>query len=458
MSDSTDGISNPNVKLAKIRERLSYRLRWIKERSAILLPKMRTIAVTFGAWAWDCLKRRQFWFGVASLAVFVYVADFVYDIFVDDSYLVLNEDDIGIAWVNGVARLGIRPVYPPQEDLRVGDIFAIVSETSDNVPVLSKAVRLETLDLRSEIAKGDRFRPTFPDTPTNKETKDHAFRTIARKELGPIIRQPTNRNSSQAKERSTEEEKEDKAQEEKKRAEEHIQTSITAFPGFSIQHVRRSSGSWGLGSMLFGGDRKAGEVEHVRIKEVETYGAPAWETLGRLYQWCRAEGQDFCADDFLARKFLSHALPLRANVLEVKNCKYTSRVELIMISRVFMTREIDSQRWLMGSRGAQLDLKAKPTASPSAAKAATSTSPHDTTDSAPSPEGSEVGTGGISSFSSDKTQMGLQGIFQKPLIFGYRSVSIALDRSPPKPPEVEKPCPAEAKAASATATASGSKP
>ncbi len=455
MTEGADGVLAPDGTVPTAREGLVLRLRKATARSAALLPLLRKAATKSAAWAWSCVKRGPFWLGVVSLAAFLYVADYVYDILVDDSYAVLKEDDIGLAWTNGIARLGIRPIYPPQEDLRVGDIWVIISGTSDNVPVLSKAVRLETLDLRSEIFNGDRFRPIFSDTV--KKDKDNEFRTLSRREVGPIVRQPANQKPSEDKAKNVEEEKQEKAKDEKAKAEQFIATSITAFPGFSINHVKRSSASWGIANMLFGGDRKAGEVEQVMVNEVETYGAPAWEALKRLTGWCFGDGKDICADDKIARQFLSLALPSQANVLEVKDCKYTSRIELIMISRVFMTREIDSQRWLVGSRGARLDLSAKPASKLPPATGTADPSPT-ATGSVPPLEDTDAASGRLSTFSSDKTQMGLKGVFQRPLVFGFRSVSIALDQRPPEPPDVEKPCPAPAKATLPNATSTGGKP
>jgi hypothetical protein len=446
VSEGTGGTAVPEATGPAARDDWMRRLRAAVAGALALGPPLKAAAGSAAAWAWRSVKRLPFWFGVVSFAVFLAVADYVHDIVADGSYLVIKEDDIGIAWANGIARLGIRPVYPPQEDLRVGDIWVIVSNESDSVPVLGKAVRLDTLDLRSEIAKGDRFRPIFPDTPRkpkekDKPPKEEEYRFVARTEVGPIARQALERPDDKPK--TAEDEKAAPANRERVRTEELIATSITAFPAFSIQHVRRSSASWGLGGVLFGGDRKAGEVEQVKVADVETYGAPAWDALQRLVDWCLKAKPELCADDRIARGFLAQALPPQANVREVKDCKYTSRVDLIMISRVFLTREIDSQRWLVDARGARLDLNAAPAAKPAPGTApanpATATTTTTTVTVAPADD-SATASGRLSTFASDKTQMGLKGVFQRPLAFGFRAVSFGLDQRPPEPPDVDKPC------------------
>src|SRR3954463_16334003 len=69
------------------------------------------------------------------------------------------------AWNETIVRLGIDPVYPPEEDLVVGDLLAKVvsdepdpNETRDNKvdassPILRRAVKIAHVDLREELSK-----------------------------------------------------------------------------------------------------------------------------------------------------------------------------------------------------------------------------------------------------------------------------------------------------------------
>ena len=56
-------------------------------------------------------------------------------------------DDIATSWNKGIARLGLLPVFPPSEDLHVGDIWAVVVEDAadPSAPLLGKAVRVDRI-------------------------------------------------------------------------------------------------------------------------------------------------------------------------------------------------------------------------------------------------------------------------------------------------------------------------
>jgi hypothetical protein len=79
-----------------------------------------------------------------------------------------------VEWNNTIARLGIDPVYPPEEDLAVGDLLAIVAsdeedpnETKNNKldaasPILRRSVKLAHIDLREELGKAYAMLTVFP--------------------------------------------------------------------------------------------------------------------------------------------------------------------------------------------------------------------------------------------------------------------------------------------------------
>src|SRR5689334_10928473 len=57
-------------------------------------------------------------------------------------------DDVAKAWNDSIARLGIQPVYPPEEDLVVGDIWVSVAGAPQEIPVLGKSVRIGHVEVR----------------------------------------------------------------------------------------------------------------------------------------------------------------------------------------------------------------------------------------------------------------------------------------------------------------------
>src|SRR6516165_6782094 len=46
----------------------------------------------------------------------------------------LEGHSVAMEWNESVQRIGINPVYPPQEDLHVGDIFADIKQSDNEYP------------------------------------------------------------------------------------------------------------------------------------------------------------------------------------------------------------------------------------------------------------------------------------------------------------------------------------
>src|SRR5690349_130089 len=58
--------------------------------------------------------------------------------------------EVAQAWSDSIGRLGIAPIFPPQEDFAVGDIWAVIAHSKiENDSLLSKGVRVGRLDLHS---------------------------------------------------------------------------------------------------------------------------------------------------------------------------------------------------------------------------------------------------------------------------------------------------------------------
>jgi flagellin-like hook-associated protein FlgL len=71
----------------------------------------------------------------------------------------------GITYAKSVENLGITPVYPPREDLQVGDLYSIEDHTHDD-RFKARNGYLDTLDLTAEIQDYLRTRYKFGDTST----------------------------------------------------------------------------------------------------------------------------------------------------------------------------------------------------------------------------------------------------------------------------------------------------
>ena len=79
-------------------------------------------------------------------------------------------------WNKTIRRLGIEPVFPPEEDLAVGDLFAAVVEDDDedptiakekvgpSTPFLGKSVKLAHIDVRQDLEDAYAALPVFPES------------------------------------------------------------------------------------------------------------------------------------------------------------------------------------------------------------------------------------------------------------------------------------------------------
>src|SRR5262245_8955304 len=359
-------------------------------------------------WVGQTVQTARFWLFVMLLLVGAYIV-LVVRPFDDHSFKSLTGDDIAQAWNEGIGRLGIISVYPPQEDLRVGDIWAVVVQ-DQTTPILGKSVRIGRIDFRNEILEGDADRPLFPET-----TEVSAGQPYRRSDPLEV---PGKENPNK-----------------------RISTSIAAFPFITINHAGSSGGTAGWSWFGLGGSSALQQIEQIRIKGVESYGVPVMPAYGMFHEWCAAEKTKIiCEDDAVARNLL--AVTVSSDVLKHENNQYLTRIQLRLITRVFMTREIESRRWNVDSRGAILQVTADPKSAelrvpiegakpPETAKGADGTAPLAAITQAANP-----GSGGqaakISSLRSDELEVGVSGVFQRPIVFGYRAIITEL--TPAKPP------------------------
>lgn len=83
----------------------------------------------------------------------------------------LTSQSVARQWNQTIRQLGIEPVYPPQEDISVGDIFLIVTKVRDyegsevtDSPLARRTIKLWHKDLADDLEKLYQFSFTFPRT------------------------------------------------------------------------------------------------------------------------------------------------------------------------------------------------------------------------------------------------------------------------------------------------------
>jgi hypothetical protein len=320
-------------------------------------------------------------------------------------------EDVAIAWNSSIGRLGILPLYPPTEDFGVGDVLAVVAD-SENVTLLRKAVRIAHLDLH-DLILSSAVEPAFA------ETADPVTGTSLRKQ--------------------------DRFELPADPASKRIALSISAFPGITINHVLQSNAGAANATGWFGSSHSGQRAEEIRIKGVESYGVSTIEAIVRLNRWCSdAKTKAYCDDSFV-RQALAFAVSDR--VLATKDSKdgapneYASRLELQLVTRVFLTREIQQRRLEETAGGAAIQAladpsTAKPASNPASDKPADQDSGASRVSSAIDALNKGLVASGvpgakISIVRSDDVDISLKETFQRPIAFGYRAVTIALQPAAP---------------------------
>ncbi|WP_439597199.1 hypothetical protein [Falsiroseomonas sp.] len=230
------------------------------------------------------------------------------------------ELDAAEAWNLQISKLGITPVYPPTEDLHVGDVWALLIPPAlsraavSQEPLLTRAIRLGHSDQREAILASAHRRPVFAEVATEN----------------PALRTPRLEHSDLPES-------------------QRIPLALVGFPSVSrTLHAERS----GRLSTLIGtlsGSASRSVVEEISVPEAHGYGIEPLAAATALQAWCRTR-PGLCQEGTI-RTLLSFALGREMVTPE-------ARVELLMVSYVFATRHIRLTRHR--SDDGQADLETNP--------------------------------------------------------------------------------------------------
>ncbi|WP_156398831.1 hypothetical protein [Methylobacterium sp. Leaf469] len=306
-------------------------------------------------------------------------------------------DDVSTAWNDAIARLGIASLFPPQEDFYVGDVWAVIANTEDT-PLLGKSVRIGHI----ELSPGKRrfSRPLFPDT-------------------SPLVKEQ-------------EYTKQDPVEITEDGADGKIRLNLTAFPGVTISRTIAKRASIAVKYLNFNAGSDDSIVDELRIPVAETYGAPAGESIGALSKWCRNDDTKlFCTDAYTRR--------LLAFSISDKILNNGALIQLRLVTRVFLMRRIEQRRRQGNNAGsiATIEFDGSGVVKPANGK--------DTDTNSDTGSGSEAPTvtpakapptylvlrgqksNGFSFSAASALDVSILQTFQRPLVFGFRTVSLNLE-------------------------------
>jgi len=262
--------------------------------------------------------------GLLALLAIIGVGD-VIRFFLSSPPKVLDEhQSVAVDWNNSVRRLGLNPIYPPQEDLYVGDIFAVIKTSDNNYNRVDEvfgdhAIKLAHVDMTKTVKATYAPLPVFPDTMAQpahdgdfwpQRPSEDLFAPGQRKVL-----------------------------------------SLVAFPAFSIHSTRKATiagsgqGVVGWLSGALGISRDDEETEQLSFPAPETYGVDAIDAQVALFRFCNdPRTAPFCTE-LAVRNMLSMVVGKEiwrqtTDPSTQQPGGYASEVELMLVRQVFLTRSI----------------------------------------------------------------------------------------------------------------------
>jgi hypothetical protein len=348
---------------------------------------LRLFAKTLGAnTGWPRFINRRLLMLLLGGAAFAVVAAFVLlDVRPFEPPPPLSNEALAASWNESISRLGISPLYPPQEDFQVGDLMAVIVG-AENTSLLRKSVRVAHVDMRDLILKEQEDRLVFADTVVAKE--DDPIRISDRLSVVPP---PSDR----------------------------VALTLAAFPGFTIRYSSGRNASARTSRFSLTGTRNDEQVEEIRIPLAETYGVSSASAVERLEDWCsREESRQHCTSE-LARTTLQFTFGERI-LAEVDGVQ--PHVELVLITKVYLMRQIEQRRISNSNRnvGATVPLDSSGSAVPGSGSSASSSA----AESAAGRVAASAGGAQADASRNLSTEITLRRSFPRPIAFGYRSVSI----------------------------------
>ena len=327
-------------------------------------------------------------------------------------------------WGATMRRIGLEPVYPPNEDVFVGDIYVVVTWDNDleKSPLIGKSVNVARVDMTKELEQAYRSGYTFPDSLPKPQA-----------EGTPWPQQGATKSIFTS-------------------GAERKHLPLVVLPGFTIARVRQASagGGWLSGAFsAIGAVEGAGEsTTELKIPYAETYGVPSLVAGKYLEDFCKdPASRGVCTQEGARNELLSNVGsevtdPVKCSDPTKKSCStaYRLDIEILLINRVYMTRSIETVTRDSSSFGAQAKVAAKvseelrqlqatapaapaPNASPAEiATAQRALDAHKARLDALTAQLAAAPGAAASLHSSDANSIGITQNLQRPVVIGYRAV------------------------------------
>jgi hypothetical protein len=255
-----------------------------------------------------------------------------------------NTLSLSAAWGEAIDKFGIEPVFPPEEDLTVGDVLAIVLQDDDPLPELRS-------DKRQEAPKID-FRTPFLKRSVKighvdvRHVLEEAYSKLSTFPALAAAPAPAAAKAADDKAASTEPKLPLPASVARQFTKEVLETDL---PRAAFASLKSDASSKAAGSVS-ANDRAAASVggstqgyEEFHLSEVSTYGLPSARALEQLKIYCQdTSTKDDCVDSTIRR----HLQPVIGDRVFTKyfdpqgNEINAVQVGLVIVNRVYLARSI----------------------------------------------------------------------------------------------------------------------
>ncbi|NKL40053.1 hypothetical protein GFL57_03325 [Rhizobium leguminosarum bv. viciae] len=317
------------------------------------------------------------------------------------------DDSVPKSWNTAIERLGITPLYPPQEDVFVGDVLLSVTPSKLKFSNLGDDLQVEAITGRS-VRVGHINLTKFMKRPDDTRY------------FGDSVRET---NGSLALAQPTREADGDPSNDGK------ILLSNILFPAITLEHEANVSGVW----KAFGMGASSASAEKIVLSHVQTYGADAYSATALLAKYCADPSTlGFCFEKS-ARAQLSYIMGddvLRTATTVEGKPGYVFEVRIFVVYRLYLARGLQvgggdgiDARLFSSEAGRSEATSINSIDNDANGKPPKTTSPVDV-----KPKTVTITSQPLTASRSDKRAFWSDEPFNRPLAIGYRSVSFGMQQ------------------------------
>ena len=295
----------------------------------------------------------------------------------------LTNEEIVAGWGEAILRFGITPIFPPQEDVTVGDVWATIEFETQNPPPQRVSGEFSQTFLGRSIKVGHiNFMKNRPPREQFKFSQTKLIEGKVSLDQDEIFKIYPSSDSNE------------------------FRTTIIALPKISINYINSREAESGISKFFkFTTSKSNISSDDTSIPTVETYGVDADLAIVDLKLWCQAAENSLSCTDFYLRRVLAHVFGRKAVPDDVG-------IALMAVNRVYMTR------YLAQNRAKIVGTHAETSIAPGGEKSEPGTEPlslgklKTKTDSKLTADGIRYSSFGIS-----------EQIYPRPVVIGIRAVS-----------------------------------